>query len=95
MRNFNDILRKDVFFDNIKKPRKQGFILSPENLFLGKIKRGGSQFDPSPPAFLGLRETEPFKHTWKIIGLTIIVKSTLKLFVVTIDHKIELDTKSL
>ena len=43
-----------------------------------------------PPTFLGLRKTEPFKHTWKIN-----VKSTLKLFVVTIDHKIELDTKSL
>ena len=36
LRNFNDIFRKDVTYDNIKIKKKQGLILSLEDIFLEK-----------------------------------------------------------
>ena len=49
LRNFNEIFRKDVTYDNIKK---QGFIVSLEDTVWEK-PYGGSILLPSP-AFLGL-----------------------------------------
>ena len=47
MRNFNEIFRKDVTYDNIKSHKKnQGFTLSLEDTFLEKQQ--GGQIDPQP-----------------------------------------------
>ena len=49
-KDFNEIFRKHVTYDNIKSHKKQGFTLSLEDAFLGKPQWG--QIDQ--PAFLGL-----------------------------------------
>ena len=41
----NQVLRKDVTYDNIKSHKKQGFTLSLENMFLEK--RQGIQLNAS------------------------------------------------
>ena len=53
LRNFNEIFKKDVAYDNIKsqenktktKSMKQGFTFSPENTFLEK-PQGERQIHP-------------------------------------------------
>ena len=36
LRNFNEIVRKNATYDNIKSHKKWGFAFFPENTFLGK-----------------------------------------------------------
>ena len=55
-RNFNEVFRKDVTYDNIKSHKKQGFALSLENTFLEK-PQGEGQIDPPPPNYLGLNRS--------------------------------------
>ena len=44
LRNFNEIFRKDMAYDNIKATKNQGFNLSVENTFLEKPQgRGGGE----------------------------------------------------
>ena len=47
MRNFNEIFRKDVTYDNIKSHKKPGFHLSVEDTFFEKPQRGGQIDLPS------------------------------------------------
>ena len=42
MRNFNEIFRKDMTYDNIKSHKKQGFTLSIEDAFNGKTTGGSN-----------------------------------------------------
>ena len=58
MRNFNETFRKDVNYDNIKIPKKQGFKVSSEAAFFKKPL--GAQIDA--PAFLGLTIFNNFKN---------------------------------
>ena len=37
--NFYDIFSKDVVFDNIKRHKKQDFVLFVENTFFGKPRK--------------------------------------------------------
>ena len=49
LRNFNDIFRKDVAYDNIKSDKKLAFSpLSREATFLKKPQQGG-KIDPRQP----------------------------------------------
>ena len=47
MRNFNEVFRKDVTYDNIKSHKKQGFPFSPKKFISEKITVGLSY--PLPP----------------------------------------------
>ena len=58
MWNFNKTFRKDVNYDNIKSPKKQGFTVSLEAIFFKKPL--GAQINP--PAFLGLTIFDDFKN---------------------------------
>ena len=53
LRNFNEIFKKDVDYDNIKSHKKSIFTVSLENTFFKKSQRGG-QIDLPRPAFLWL-----------------------------------------
>ena len=44
LKNFNEIFREDVTYDNIKSHKKQGFILSLRDTVLGKPQ--GIQLNP-------------------------------------------------
>ena len=44
LKNFNEIFREDVTYDNIKSHKKQGFILSLGDTVLGKPQ--GIQLNP-------------------------------------------------
>ena len=83
LRNFNEIFKSDVAYDNIKsqknktktKSMKQGFTFSPENTFLEK-PQGEGQIHP--PAFLGLNLNfltqnfmmENFVNSFRIFRIT-------------------------
>ena len=58
MQNFNETFRKDVSYDNIRSPKKQGFTVSLEAAFFKKPL--GAQIDPL--AFLGLTIFNNFKY---------------------------------
>ena len=47
MSNFNEILSKEVTYDNIKIPEKQGFALSLEDTIFNN-HRGGVKLSPHP-----------------------------------------------
>ena len=54
MRNFNDIFREDVTYNNIKSHKKLGFrILSRRYTFRSGEEEGWGQID-TPAAFYGL-----------------------------------------
>ena len=73
MRNFNEIFRKDLIYDNIKSHKKPEFhTLSLEETFLEKPQWDGSNplpppaspplprpTPPPPPPFLGLKINHP------------------------------------
>ena len=56
LRNFKEIFRNDVTYDNNKSHKKQDFSLSLETTFLKKKHRGEHNC-PFPTAFLGLTTT--------------------------------------
>ena len=58
MRNFNEIFRKDVTYDNTKSHKSQGFTLSLEDTFFEKPQRG---FILIPLAVLGLKNLQRSK----------------------------------
>ena len=49
MRNFNEVFRKDVTYDNIKSHKKQGFPFSLKKFISQKITVGLSYLLPPPP----------------------------------------------
>ena len=51
LRNFNEIFRKDVTYDNIKVTKNQGFTISLEDTFFKKPQ--GEPPPHPPPAGLG------------------------------------------
>ena len=51
MRNFNEIFRKDVTYDNIKSHKKTGFHSLFRRYIFGKTTGGSNR----PPAFLRLK----------------------------------------
>ena len=58
LRNFNEIFRKDMTYDNTKSHKSQGFTLSLEDTFFKKPQRG---FILIPPVVLGLKNLQPSK----------------------------------
>ena len=68
MRNFNEIFKKNVTYDNMKTNKKQSFTLSLEYTFLEKPgAEGVGQTDL--PTFLGLIKSTRFQKCYAVFPL--------------------------
>ena len=66
MRNFDEILRKDVVYDSFRSHKKLGLHPLFRRYCFGKTTGGGGQIDPSLPAVLGLSKKMERNYFTKI-----------------------------